>query len=213
MTDVQVPSATPSADTGQPETSWLAALGSMLHRVSIDSSALSACRRGLGKKPMDVPGMWPYVVPVQDTAEPWDREPVETAVHHALALYATHQQSRRELNAPSVHQRRSDGKRLGLGEVCRRLARKDTAQPDIDAGVRRRFHAAATSVSVDELVGHLRGLVTLLRGAGIPLDYQQLAEDLANWQVPEHRARVRRQWGRDFHHVHSPATGPASSES
>ena len=76
-----------------------------------------------------------------------------------------------------MHQRRSDGKRLGLGEVCRRLARKDLAQQDLDTGVRRRFHAAATSVSVDELVGHLRGLVTLLRGAGIPLDYQQLAEE------------------------------------
>jgi CRISPR type I-E-associated protein CasB/Cse2 len=213
MTDVQQPSATPSPDTGQPETSWLVELGSMLHRISIDSSALSACRRGLGKKPMDVPGMWPYVVPVQDVVEDYDRRRVENAVHHALALYATHQQSRRELNAPSLHQRRSAGQRLGLGEACRRLARRDTTQQDLDAGVRRRFHAAATSVSVDELVGHLRGLVTLLRGAGIPMDYQQLAEDIANWQIPENRARVRRQWGRDFHHVYPPATGPASSES
>jgi CRISPR system Cascade subunit CasB len=212
MTDDH-PSATSPPENGHPDAAWLSALGSMLKRISADSSALSACRRGLGKKSMEVPGMWPYVVPVQDEADHYSHRRVETAVHHTLSLYATHQQTRRELQALSVHQRRSDGKRLGLGEVCRHLARKDTAAQDLDTGVRRRFHAAATSASIDELVGHLRGLVTLFRGAGIPLDYQQLAEDLANWQIPERRARVRRQWGRDFHHVYVSDAAMASPES
>lgn len=192
---------------------WLSKLGSTLSVVSMDSSALSACRRGLGKKPMDVPGMWSYIVPVRDKASHFEKDRVEIAVHHALALYATHQQSRRELNSPSVHQRRSDGKRLGLGEMSRRLARNDVAPRDLDTGVRRRFHAAATSVSIDELVGHLRGLVTLLRGAGLPLDYLQLAQDMADWQLPERRARVRRQWGRDFHHVAASTTPTDPSQS
>jgi CRISPR type I-E-associated protein CasB/Cse2 len=212
MTD-DPPSATPPTSTGERDIAWLAELGSTLARVSFDSAALSACRRGLGKPPMDVPAMWPYLVPVRDTAHPFDRDRVETAVHHVLALYATHQQTRRERTTRSVHQRQTDGQRLGLGEVCRRLARKPATPTDLDAGVQRRFHAAATSVSIDELVGHLRGLVTLLRGAGIPLDYQQLAHDLADWQIPERRARVRRQWGREFHHVREANTTAATSPS
>jgi CRISPR type I-E-associated protein CasB/Cse2 len=211
MTD-DLPSATPSANTGQRHAAWLPELGAVLARVGLDSAALSACRRGLGKPPMDVPAMWPYLVPVRDKARPFDRERVETAVHHVLALYATHQQTRRERTSGSVHQRLADGQPLGLGEVCRRLARKETSSRDLDAGVQRRFHAAATSVSINELVGHLRGLVTLLRGAGISLDYQQLAQDLADWQSPERRARVRRQWGRDFHHVREPNSAAATSE-
>ena len=45
----------------------------------------------------------------------------------------------------------------------------------------------ATSTDTTELIGHLRGLVTLLRGHEQPLDYTRLFSDLCHWDDPVRR--------------------------
>ncbi len=152
-----------------------------------NAAVLAEWRRGLGKEPMTAPGMWKHIVRVADRAHDRERDRVEEAVHHALALYATHQQSRSE----AMHV----DDEVSLGAACRRLA---GGHDDENPGVRRRFYAAATADTADELAYHLRGLVTLLRGERIPLDYARLAWEIARWHNASSRSAVRRAWARDF---------------
>jgi CRISPR system Cascade subunit CasB len=109
----------------------------------------------------------------------------EYAVHDAVSLYALHQQSRRE---------RMHVDRRGLGRAVAELAHASSG-PD---GVRRRFAALGTASTYQESIHHLRGLITMLRGHQIPLDYGLLAEDLYTLRRPGGRQRVQAIWGREF---------------
>jgi CRISPR system Cascade subunit CasB len=195
-----------SPGTGQP--GWVGKLARALTTIYERPEAAARCRRGLGKPPMEVPEMWEYCVPVVMTLpedSPWRRR-IEQATHHVLTLYAVHQQSQRD----SMHKTATPGEhadaaeRRSVGAACRRLYEETSSE-----GVRRRFLAAATAQSVPELAGHLRCLVTLLRGEKIPLDYLALAWDIADWPDPRRRARVRRRWGLDFYRVTTSQAGRA----
>lgn len=109
----------------------------------------------------------------------------EYAVHDAVSLYALHQQSRQK----RMH---VDGR--GLGQAVAELAQA-SGGPD---GVRRRFAALGTASTYPESIHHLRGLVTMLRGHEIALDYGVLAEDLCTLRRPGGRGRVQAIWGREF---------------
>lgn len=180
---------------------WAEVLNTTLARIRDEPAALAACRRGIGKRPLDVPAMWPYLAAALDTI-PEDRagrRAIEAACHHALALYATHQQSRPE----PMHVR---GLRGGLGHACRQLSAALERKDRSAEGVTRRFLATATADSVAELTGHLRGLIPQLRENAIPLDYVRLAQDIVAWHHPGSRARVRRRWGLDFYRREVPGT-------
>ncbi|MEU5691978.1 type I-E CRISPR-associated protein Cse2/CasB [Actinosynnema sp. NPDC020468] len=144
---------------------------------------LAALRRGLGRQAGTVPQMWRFY---RTYAEHPDA-PALVAEHAALALYGLHQQSQRT----PMHR-----KGVGLGEAMRRLKSSDGVNED---GVTRRFNAAATATSLDELVAHLRGLITLLRGKSIALDYTRLSKDLRMWTRSEGAASTRRYWGLQFY--------------
>lgn len=163
---------------------------SVFERLAADPAQLAGLRRGLGKAPGTVPEMWPVVVPLTEGRG----FAYEAAVHHALSLFAVHQQSQVHL----VH--RSDGPGVGA------LARALRLDQKIGEGATRRFLAAATADSVGEVAHHLRGLLTLARSAGVLLDYERLIWDLTMWAAPARRPRVRRAWGRDFY------SAPAGAE-
>ena len=186
-----------------PSPPWASALDRALKRVGGDPAALAACRRGLGKDPLDVPAMWPYLAPALDTLADGQagRRTIEAACHYTLALYATHQQSRQE----PMHRRAENRRRDSLGRACRDLSAALERKSRSAEGVTRRFLAAATADSTEELAGHLRGLIPQLREAAIPLDYVQLAQDLTSWAYPVRRARVRRRWGLDFYRTQQKA--------
>jgi len=203
MTTTAAPSGTDAGarPTGQ-EPAWVVALRDTINGAFAQVAAgkgaatLAEWRRGLGREPMGEPAMWKHIVPVADRVgdeHAGRRRRVEDAVHYALTLYATHQQSRPE----PMHV--DDG--TSLGAACRRL--RDAVGSGED-GIRRRMYAAATADTVEELTGHLRGLVTLLRGAKIPLDYGRLAREIAAWSSVDSRSRIRRAWGRDFEARPSP---------
>jgi CRISPR system Cascade subunit CasB len=151
-------------------------------------SALARLRRAVGRDPGFDYTLEDYLyVPDEllDTRKADTATDEEHAVHDAVSLYALHQQSRRE----RMH---IDGR--GLGRAVAELVRVSDG-PD---GVRRRFAALGTASSYHESIHHLRGLITMLRGQQIPLDYGLLAEDLCTLRRPGGRQRVQAIWGREF---------------
>ncbi|WP_067896223.1 type I-E CRISPR-associated protein Cse2/CasB [Actinomadura chibensis] len=169
--------------------------------VDFDRAGLAACRRGLSKKPMDIPAMFQYIAPVSLAVParwgPQAQARVEAAAHYTLALYAFHQQSQdRRMHQPSQGRQRTT-----VGRAAGRL--HQALQSTSPEGVDRRFLAAATADSIEEVVGHLRVLVPQLRQHAIPMDYLALAADLESWPVPELRAQTRRRWGLDYRWIPS----------
>lgn len=115
----------------------------------------------------------------------------EQAVQASLGLFAVHEQS-----TPSpVH---VQGIRFGsaLHELAYRLEPDDNRWRS--GRIARRFHSAALADDWDSRLYHLRGLMTLLRGEHLPLDYGLLAWDLDRIQRLDRADAVRMQWGRDF---------------
>jgi CRISPR system Cascade subunit CasB len=123
------------------------------------------------------------------------------AEHHALVLFAVHQQSQRRL----VHQARAP-----LGRAIRQLHAKFEA-----AAVDRRFFAAATASTLEEVTYHLRQLLRQTHALSHPalVDYTRLYRDLAGWYDPQRRRRAQRRWGLAYYR--SPESGdlPAGAPS
>lgn len=127
-------------------------------------------------------------MPAQLLGEGDEPSKAEFAAVGSLALFAIHQQSRRDAG---MHQR---GRQHTLGRAVAQLSRAVDSQ-----GVDRRFRALARSGDVVAALQHLRGLITQLRAERIPLDYGALARDLYNLQYPGSVHGVRMRWTRDFH--------------
>lgn len=131
-------------------------------------------------------------------AEP---SPAERAVHAALVLYATHQQS----NQKPVH---VTG--VSLGGAVRRLAESRAHKGEPDESCIRRLHQVVLANDAAGRLHHLRGLITLLRSESDPiaLDYAQLAVDLWRLFDPKQNSElVVARWGRDLHNRPRATTG------
>ncbi|WP_081715654.1 type I-E CRISPR-associated protein Cse2/CasB [Actinoalloteichus caeruleus] len=119
--------------------------------------------------------------------------PQEIAAHHAITLYALHQHVRgKPMHAPG----------WGVGRAVREL------YPGSELGPRgvvaRKFGMLMNDPDLEVLVHHLGGLVRLLRGRAVPLDYGRLADQLLRWQIYEDgRNRILRVWGREYHRTWS----------
>lgn len=152
---------------------------------------LAALRRGANGEPGAVPSMWPFLSLDADggTDDGGRASTLLVAEHHALVLFAFHQQSQ-----PSFVQRQG----VRMSQQLRRLhATGRYSQGAVD----RRFYAAVSASEVTQVVHHLRGLVRQLRSltGATGFDYTRLASDLLDWQTPEHQSRVRRSWGLAYH--------------
>ena len=140
-------------------------------------AALANLRRGIGRAPGELPELWGSFL-----------QEMPPAVYLALTLFALHQQSQEKAMC-------ADG--AGIGKAVRQLANKQREDPQ-DSGAFKRFSALLTSDSVEEVSHHLRGLIQLLRGEGLPLDYPQLAVDLFELQFPDSAPQVKLRWGQDY---------------
>lgn len=178
-------------------------LGADAAQVSATAAAqLAQLRRGVGREPGAIPALWAMTFEGLESHTLSD-EPTreENAVHHALTLFAVHQQSR----PVSMHDAS-----VPFGAAVRRLA-SATALADRDlheSATYHRFTMLATAATLTELSHHARGLVGQLRQHSIPLDYAGLADDLAVIQRPGRAAAVRRRWARDFFWAPNPADQP-----
>ena len=152
---------------------------------------LAVLRRGIGAQPGTVPQMWRFhrtrISDFEaDTGAPSARL---TAEHTALTLFAVHQQSQ---------QRPMHIDTIGLGTALRLLRQSEKYKNNPDA-LNARVNALATSSDVPELSYHLRGLITLLRSIGQPLDYTRLCSDVYSWHFDDGPDRVRRRWGAQYY--------------
>ena len=113
-------------------------------------------------------------------------------MHTALTLWALHQGSNNvSMNSTWKHERT-------IGASVRRLAYSDMGGRERaeEHPVYKRLCAMIAAPTFESV--HARGLVSMLRSAEISMDYGRFAADLYQWQKPERRASVLRQWGRDF---------------
>lgn len=164
---------------------------------------LAKLRRALNKPAGSVPEVWEYTVAaVPEALQGKGDRPsrAEEAAHGALTLFAVHQQS---MPVPA-HQ-----PAVSFGQAVALLARLDETS---EAAVTRRFTAVATAESMDEILVHVRGLVTQLRSTHHGFDYSRFADDLMDLLTPERVDRVRLAWGRDFYRTNTRAAGSNSAE-
>ncbi|MFB8137493.1 type I-E CRISPR-associated protein Cse2/CasB [Streptomyces mirabilis] len=159
---------------------------------------LAALRSGVGRQAGTVPAVWPFYR-TRIGSQLRNRGALTrdlVAEHAALTVFGVHQQGR----GTTVH---TPG--LSPGSACRLLLVRD-AGGDRTA-IERRLGALLTSLDTGELAQHLRGLVPLLRRAGIGLDYDGLRQALRRWddpQRPDEQSRIRSRWDRDFHMESTP---------
>ncbi len=167
-------------------------------RQKKDSAAVAArahLRSAAGREVGDVPAIWVYTLDGGSEKE-LGQKPTrgERAVHTALTLWALHQGSNdAPMNSTWKHERT-------IGASVRRLAYSDMGGRERaeEHPIYKRLCAMIAAPTFESLTVHARGLVSMLGSAEIPMDYGRFAADLYNWQKPERRAGVLRQWGRDF---------------
>lgn len=142
----------------------------------IDRAALAALRRGLGKRPGEAPEMFPVLIPLLPHERLWEWD--EICAYTVAALFAMH---------PVMWDGAEDGRwRRNLGASMRRFKEKTTSD-----GPERRMVALLNS-DRDDLSEHLRGVTALLRSEDVPVDWNQLAYDLLDWNHPSRK--VQRHW-------------------
>lgn len=164
---------------------------------------LARLRRGLGKPPGDIPEIWSLTTSwVPSSLIGADDEPsrAEHAAHIAMTLYARHQQS---LSIPA------HDSRMPFARAVARLARRER---DRESAVTKRFMAAATAGSFDELITHVRGLVSQLRADGRGMDYARFADDVIGLLTPSRQTAVRLVWGRQFYRSDGVEPGGGSAD-
>jgi CRISPR system Cascade subunit CasB len=141
--------------------------------------------------------MWPFYTELRYSGGPVSAR--LRAEHHALVLFAFHQQSQRA----SMNVRGAS-----VGAAVRLLRGRDRFSAD---AVDRRFVITAQTSGVDDLAIRLRGLVGLFQRQSIALDYEMLFRHLVLWQDPGKRGKVRRRWGSDCPRSDPPAGERGSS--
>lgn len=154
-------------------------------------ASLARLRRGIGHRPGELPDLWGEFLlelPEEFHGHGAEISRAEWAVYTALTLFALHQQGKDRKGDP-MHK---EG--ISLGTAANRLMESEEDRERVS----RRFYPVATAADMIELTNHLRGLISLLRASGIPLDYGRLAADLWLFQNPEFADSVKLRWGEDF---------------
>lgn len=176
--------------------------------TSATTATLARLRRAVNEAPGSAPEVWsitlgglPEQIVGKTDAPSWG----ETAVHNALTLFAIQQQGKADFMHKKGH---------GLGSAVRRFIQQKDPQGGFDENspVLRRFNALSTADSVDELLWHLRSLLTQLRGASIPIDFAALAANIFDFHFPDSRDSVRLNWGRQLYAGPSAPTDTTQSD-
>jgi len=163
-------------------------------KMSSTKAALANMRRGVGKIPGDIPALWGMLFENLDDSmmsrnaekgPSWE----EWSLYISLTIFAVHQQGK-DLEKEFMHK---------PGETIGKAIQKLVKDEESENRVLRRFNVLATSVGMQEIQHHLRGIVQLLNTNSLPLDYIQLACDIYKWQTPDGPQKVRLIWGQDYY--------------
>lgn len=152
---------------------------------------LANLRRGVGKRPGDIPEIWGVFleeIPEKDTRRT-DVSREEWACYIALTLYALHQQGQDK----SMHVSEQP-----LGMALKKLAMK-MGDDNAEERVMRRLNSLTQTKDIEAIAYQLRGIIYLLKGEQIGLDYGTMVRDLYLLQFPDAASSVHLNWGRDFY--------------
>jgi CRISPR system Cascade subunit CasB len=154
--------------------------------------ALAALRRGLGRLPGAAPEMFPYVIPfLPDSPPTWQ----EKAYYLVASLFAYHPKTTNDGN---------------LGNHLAQARREGHEQ-----ALERRF-VALLAAHPDDLPNYLRQIVSFLKSKEVPINWNQLLNDLQWWGHPDHGDRIRKRWATAFwrwHDSESASTPPDQNTS
>lgn len=145
-----------------------------------DRGALADLRSGLGKEPGEMARVHKHVVPYLPERNYNDRWYYVTAT--LFGAFPQH------------------GRGRSLGAAFRPLKQKSDS-------MEARF-VALLNAHPDDLDGHLRHAVSLLKANEQPLDWFRLFEDLLQWDHPDGHVQLR--WARDFYRSNAGESGSAT---
>lgn len=149
---------------------------------------LANLRRGVGKKPGELPELWGMIfdkIPEELIGDRYTSD-AEWAIYTALTLYALHRQG----SDKDMHQ--AD---ISVGRAAARLVKHE----DDEKRILNRLNLVATATDPEDLAYHLRGIVQLLKSEDIPLDHAKLSRELYLFHNKEIAANIKLSWGRDFY--------------
>ena len=155
---------------------------------------LAEIRKGIGKSPGEDPKLWGILfegMPDDMMSQNEESTYAEWAVYISITLYALHQQGK-EIKTENMNV-----EKVGIGQAVAKLITNEDERERIE----RRFGALATADGMPAVSYYLRGIVQMLRGNGIGLDYALLAYDLFIFQMPGKASSIRLKWGQDFYRV------------
>jgi CRISPR system Cascade subunit CasB len=166
-------------------------------------AALAKLRRGIGKKPGELPELFEILLvdmPEELYSKGDEPSHSEWAIYTALTLFALHQQGK---DHPMSVSGKVENKNIGnsLGTAVGYLVKQDRER---EPAIKRRFDAVATANEFTEFAHHARGMIQLLRAGDIGLDYPRFAEDLFWYQFNENKNRIRLRWGEDYYRITQP---------
>lgn len=162
--------------------------------VSYQKRVLAELRRGVGRKPGELPALWGVLF--EDFPTEWmsydGSEPTreEWAAYIALTLFALHQRGK-SIDSNPMHQ-----KGYSLGRAIRIHCASDDDERERCRG---RFERMAMANTISGVEFYLRQMVTFISRDNIPLDYMSLAVDIFQYQSPNLVNAVRLRWAQDFY--------------
>jgi CRISPR system Cascade subunit CasB len=121
-----------------------------------------------------------YIVPWTSGLRRWD----EDACYIVASLFASHPQPGGDGN---------------LGDSLAQVAQQERAQrglAEVPESLERRFAVLLNCVRREDLPGHLRQAVSLLKAHEVPVNWRQLLRDYRDWEREDRR--VQRAWARAF---------------
>lgn len=148
--------------------------------------ALAELRRGLAEPPGTAPVMFPYVarwVP-EEARSTWK----EKVYYLVAGLFAYYQSG----SGGESKQRLTVG---NFGEHCRRAALKGQKEGQQSESFEKRF-AALLKANAEDLPVLLRQMVSLLKSADVPINWDQLFADLMYWNSESQF--IQRRWANGF---------------
>ncbi len=161
--------------------------------TSSGKAMLARLRQSIGKPISETVAVWPILfedLPEEFLGRNGHTSDEEQAILVTLQLYALHQQSQ------SQNVFAGEGNKYqNIGYSFRQLCQGgDTTAID------RRFNVMITASTFEELVYHLRHLITLLKSKSpeTKVDYAKLSED-SYWFLRNYQESVRLSWAREYY--------------
>ena len=158
---------------------------SKITAVAENPARLAKLRRGVGKKPGELPELWEEVL--EGIPEEIIGSNAENAIYASLTMFSWHMLG----SSKSVHV-----KGRTLGKALYLLIESKNISTD---GLKMKLSAMVKAKTVTEMSVYLRGIISLLRSNGIGLDYGLLAIDIFYLQTQKYKNDVTLRWARDLY--------------